>query len=208
MFIKSLLLPVIYTLGGLIVLIVVLYFSIRIYDSFEHETAVFYRNAEFVDFNFLKNLDEQIKEFDNKHLFKRLLRKTPARNAHEYQKGEGNLFLYHWKSPNDWNISDEETFAKISFWIAGSLDKGVTVFNLKDNNEIKAIYTKGSVVWKTRNCSWLIDDGDITVNLSSKQVKVFLDVGLHPIANLHTSHCETRRLKKHIVMRQKKLETE
>ena len=174
------------------------------YYSFEHERSYFYENAEFVDADFLKKLDKEINMLNEYRLLKRVLRKNPSRKVHNYKKGTGIIYSYKWTSANDFNVSDEETFKTISIWLAAIPKQGHTSVPLKGNNLVKGVITKGSRVWVARNCSWIMQDGEIVINSKGNNTTISLDVTLKTIASL-SYHCKDKRLKQIFSMKKKTL---
>ena len=191
---------VLWILLGLIILPVIFLAGVVFYFSFAHEEACFYENAMFVDADFLEKLNNSIKTADGHRQEKKILIVNPSRNIHTYKKGRGIIYSFKWKSANDLNVRDEETFESISIWLANIPKSGHTTVSLGDNDIVRVFVSKGSQVWVARNCSWQMQAGEIIIDSKGNNTRVSLAVTLKVTASI-SHYCKDKHFDKTFSMK-------
>jgi len=129
--------------AGALFLVVIVVSGMIMFLSFDRRDAFSIINADFTNYEYLKNSD--------------LLRtsgtdKVALANrynvySHRLVEGSGIIIGYREYSNGSFFRIDDEYFSKLTIWIPELPKEFPETYNFSDVNSIKAIYTKGGSAW-------------------------------------------------------------
>lgn len=143
--------------AGALFLVVIVVSGMIMFLSFDRRDAFSIINADFTNYEYLKNSD--------------LLRtsgtdKVALANrynvySHRLVEGSGIIIGYREYSNGSFFRIDDEYFSKLTIWIPELPKEFPETYNFSDVNSIKAIYTKGGSAWPGSACAGYITSGTL-----------------------------------------------
>ena len=151
----------------LISALIILGIGYTIYRAIPKKDNYFISNADFKDYDFLKNLSET-----NEDLFQNS-EKYPAK-AHELTQGHSIVLILRTYEDPHLLIIDDERYEKVTIAIDKSIFKE-GIIKLPNKN-VKAIYSDGASAWTSSGCHGYIKDGIIEIQKIDHNVTVQLNL--------------------------------
>lgn len=153
------------------------------YMSLDRTDAFFVKGAQFSDFNYLYKLDEELKKEAH-------LRLDDGKNVyvHRLVPGQGVVYGYGWFSNSSMAI-DDETFKKLTIWVADRPESYPVEFDLGHQEHVKAAYTAGGSAWPDSTCSGYFTGGSLLLEKAGSNVSVIIKGVVTPVASRFADYC-------------------
>ncbi len=167
----------------LCLLLIVIVAGFTFYMSFDRTDTFYVKDTQFSNFNYLYELDEELKKEEDLRLY-------DGKNVyvHRLARGQGTVYGYRWYSNGTTNI-DDETFKKLTIWVADGSESHSLKFDLSNQEQVKIAYTAGGSAWPDSNCSGYFTSGLLLLEKAGSNVSVTVKGMVTPVASRSYDYC-------------------
>ena len=109
--------------------------------------------------------------------------------AHRLKHGSGTVFGLRAYSPGSLAVVDDETYRKITVWIAGSLPAGTVEVPLTDQSQARVVVTDGGSAWPRSACSRIATAGFVRVERGRAGFTVHVHADTVPAGKVPLHDC-------------------
>ncbi|MEJ2404033.1 MAG: hypothetical protein P8171_07045 [Candidatus Thiodiazotropha sp.] len=178
-------------IGLLLLVLALAFFALDIYSSIDKQDTFYLRNAQFSDFDYLSNF---YKKLENKDEIE-VPRERMNIYVHRLSKGKGLILAYRWYTNGDTMIVDDESFKKITIWLAKSPASFPVKYDFSSKQNIKGAYTSGGSAWPRSACSGYIESGTMTLTESGSSYAVKIKATVYPAgSSLFRDYCKEQKI--------------
>lgn len=146
-----------------------------IFASIDKRDSFVLRNASFEDANYLRrpDLNEEQKSYNPSE-------PLPI-YAHRLKRGSGTIFAWRFYSNGQLWIIDDESYQKLTIWIADRAPSSSTTIPLGDHSRAVLIFSHGGSAWPRSECCGYGTAGSITITPSGRRFTIAIHAQITPV---------------------------
>jgi hypothetical protein len=126
---------------------------------------------------------------------------TQSRNGEEFpvyvhrlKRGSGTIFGYRAYSPGKFSAIDDETYRKITVWIAGAIPTSPIEIPVGDDARSRLVFSDGASAWSRSGCSGNGTSGTIRVQPHRGYFTITISADITPVGNAVVNRCVPERV--------------
>jgi hypothetical protein len=180
---------VLLSIAGVIGMLVLAIAGLLIYKSIDKEDAFVLENAEFQEVGYLRRFEawEQAKVHPWDGPF-------PV-YAHRLKRGTGTIFAWRFYSNGEVSVIDDESYRKVTLWIAGPPPTATAKITLGDESKAVLISCDGGSAWPGRECCGYGSAGTVTITPSGSHFTIAVESDITPTRS-EKRNCPKDRVEK------------
>jgi len=146
-------------------IIVLLFVGLVVYGATDKEDTFLLHDAEFADATFLQRLAAEDPEEAHRH-------GNFSVYSHRLKRGTGTAIGFRTYSPGSFSVIDDESYRKITVWIANAGSGSSLEVPLGDDSRARLVVTQGGSAWPGIECTRVATAGFVRVEPLGKRSKV------------------------------------
>ncbi len=157
------------------------------YAARDKEDTFALADAEFADVGYLQRLasqdDAQSRRDGNFSVY-----------AHRLKRGTGTVFGFRAYSPGRFAVIDDETYRKITVWIAGAIPTSAIEVPLGDDSRSRLVVSDGGSAWPRSACSRVATAGILRVQRTNGRFRITIRANTIAAGKITPIKCDAEKV--------------